>query len=75
MEFARNRTSRIWEETNAGGMDNVPPAHCPPAACVSACGAAHVERTGGAGTNTIAVVGPAGLVHGAGRAWPLAAVP
>ncbi len=60
MEFVRNRTFKIWEETNAGGMDNVPPAHCPRAAYVSAYRTAHVERTGGAGTNAISVVGSGG---------------
>lgn len=51
MNFPQTRLISFAMEGNVGGIDHVPPAHCPRSAYVPARVPAYVERTGRAGTN------------------------
>ena len=50
MNFVGNPIIQFWKDIRVGGTGNVPPTPCLPAAYVSACAAARVERTGSART-------------------------
>ena len=53
MNFVQNVIILFGKEINVGGMGNVPPAPCLPAAYVSACAAARAGRTGSARTKDL----------------------
>jgi hypothetical protein len=48
MNFGRNVLVHILKQNNVGGIVALPPTSCLRAAHLSACAAAHVERTGSA---------------------------
>jgi hypothetical protein len=53
MNFFQIVIIQFGKEINVGGMGNVPPAPCLPAACVSACAAARAGLTGSARTKDL----------------------
>lgn len=57
MSFPQKPIKRMENEISVGGMDNVPPASCPPSAHASACAPAYVERIGRAVTNEKSGIG------------------
>ena len=53
MNFVQNAIILFGKEINVGGIGNVPPTCCLPAAYVSACAAARAGRTGSARTKIL----------------------
>ena len=53
MNFVQIVIIQFGKEINVGGMGNVPPTCCLPAAYVSACAAARAGRTGSAKTKVL----------------------
>ena len=53
MNFVQNAIIRFGKEITEGGMEDVPPTLCLPAAYVSACAAARAGRTGSARTKDL----------------------
>jgi hypothetical protein len=53
MNFVQIVIIQFGKEINVGGMGNVPPTCCLPAAYVSACAAARSGRTGSARTKVL----------------------
>ena len=53
MNFVQIVIIQFGKEINVGGMGNVPPTCCLPAAYVSACAAARAGRTGSARTKIL----------------------
>ena len=62
MNFVQNALILFGKEINVGGMGNVPPTCCLPAAYVSACAAARAGRTESARTK---------ILEGSGTVRPL----
>lgn len=53
MNSARNQNIHFENQDNVGGMENVPPTFCLPAAYASANAPAYVGRTGKAGNENL----------------------